>query len=257
MLEELVSMQSKLRKAIAYAVHNPHDFIAYFFGRPALVLANVTGASSSRIGELYEQLSGTADFIQHLKDQTFVRTGETYRLNKDHKFLYALVRLIRPLLTVETGVFDGYFSACILQGLQDNAREGIPGRLISIDLPAYQPIAASTTRCNGRTSLPAGCAPGWVIPDWLGTRWELHIGDSRELLPELVAGAQELDLFFHDSLHTYEHMLFEFATAWPSMRSGGVLLSHDVHWNRAFRHFLSQYGQTGYAAHGFGAVRKR
>ena len=38
----------------------------------------------------------------------------------------------------------------------------------------------------------------------------------------------EIGLFFHDSLHTREHMLFEFETAWPHLAGGGYLVADDV-----------------------------
>src|SRR3989442_11342463 len=31
-----------------------------------------------------------------------------------------------------------------------------------------------------------------------------------------------LDLFLHDSLHSYQNMCMEFSAAWPKLRSGGV-----------------------------------
>ena len=65
-----------------------------------------------------------------------------------------------------------------------------------------------------------------------------------------------IDLFFHDSLHTYAHMMFEFGTVWPFLKSGSVLLSHDVHWNRAFRHFARQHRLQEFVVHGFGIARK-
>ena len=49
-----------------------------------------------------------------------------------------------------------------------------------------------------------------------------------------LAREPTVDLFFHDSLHTTRHMLFEFRVAWRHLRRGGVLVSDDVFWNPAF-----------------------
>ena len=38
----------------------------------------------------------------------------------------------------------------------------------------------------------------------------------------------------HDSEHTYENMTWEFQTVWPYLKTGGLLLSHDVEANSAF-----------------------
>jgi predicted O-methyltransferase YrrM len=246
-----------LVKALKYFVASPRYFLFYFLGRPERVLRAVTGEPERRYFELKAQLDSDPTFSAQLREKTSAVAKENFRLLQDHYFLYALVRLTRPTLILETGVFDGYFSACFLKGLHDNfAEQGVDGRLVSIDLPAYAPVGCSTDRYARRTRLPPGCGPGWAIPDSLRERWELHIGDSRELLPKLCRDIESFDLFFHDSLHTYAHMMFEFETVWPLLKSSGVLLTHDVHWNRAFRHFAKQHRVRDFAVHGFGVVRK-
>jgi hypothetical protein len=59
------------------------------------------------------------------------------------------------------------------------------------------------------------------------------------LLPAVVAGVPAVDIFLHDSLHTYRNMRFEYQTVWPHLREGGVLLSDDVAMNRAFGDFCA------------------
>lgn len=44
----------------------------------------------------------------------------------------------------------------------------------------------------------------------------------------------QIDLFLHDSLHTQEHMRFEFEEAWAALRPGGLLIADDIQGNRAF-----------------------
>jgi len=52
----------------------------------------------------------------------------------------------------------------------------------------------------------------------------------RDFLTRLV-------LQIHDSLHTYEHMLWEFRQAYPHLPAGGLLFSDDAKWNSAFPEF--------------------
>ena len=68
----------------------------------------------------------------------------------------------------------------------------------------------------------------------------------------------ELDIltFFPDSLHTYDHMKFEYETVWLFVRKDAFLMSHDIHWNRAFKDFVREHQQIAYAAHGFGIIKK-
>lgn len=96
---------------------------------------------------------------------------------------YALVRALQPQVVVETGVHDGLGSALLLRALDRNGS----GKLIGFDL---------------------GVESGWLVPSALRSRYELILGDVRDTLPRRLA-AGDVDLFIHDSLHTYEHERFE------------------------------------------------
>lgn len=111
--------------------------------------------------------------------------------------LYGLVRLERPDIVVETGVGPGTSSAFILNALRRN-RAGV---LHSIDLPQDLSTGAYQT-----THVPAGLGAGWMVPGWLKESWRLTIGDARVELPRVVRAAGAVDVFFHDSLHTDEHV---------------------------------------------------
>jgi len=121
---------------------------------------------------------------------------------------YLLVRSMRPDVVVETGVCYGASSAYILQALAENGR----GDLYSIDLG------------NSSDEPPND----FFIPEHLADRWHLIIGDSKKKLPQLLSRLRSIDVFHHDSLHSYEHMLWEYDTAFAHLRPNGVLSSHDV-----------------------------
>jgi len=154
------------------------------------------------------------------------------------KFCYAYCRQNRPELVIETGVGNGVTTCFILTALAVNGC----GHLISIDLP------------------PLGLASGGFVPDDVKNRWELCLGRSRRLLPDLLRKNSRLDLFLHDSLHTYRNMLFEYGAAWKALRPGGLLVSDDIAFNRAFLHFTSRIGSRYAAVHEdalFGVAQKR
>ena len=250
-------MLRRVGKGLKYLAGNPEYVFYYFARKPSSLLQATTGATAEQLGELRRELEDAADFAPRIRAAARSVAHETWQLDENHHFLYALVRLTQPRLVVETGVFDGFYSACFLQALSENERrDGRGGTLVSIDLPANAAIEDSTRRLPVRTGLPPGEEPGWVIPAHLRRLWRPHFGDSRELLPEVLSQVAELDLFFHDSLHTHDHMTFEFETAWPKLSRAGLLLSHDVHWNRAFRRFARQKGRKAHAAGGFGLIRK-
>jgi len=146
-------------------------------------------------------------------------------------YLYDLCLRMRPEKVVETGVHNGVSTAFILNALKETG-----GRLYSIDLPnaKYQ-----TDNQSRQDDVLLGPEPGFLVPQHLRANWELLIGDSRQLLPSLLRSIGPIDIFHHDSMHTYEHMTFEFEAVWPHLRDGGLLLSDDVDWSRAFEDFCS------------------
>lgn len=170
-----------------------------------------------------------------------------------YEFLYMAVRFSNPRIVFETGVFDGQSGAVILQALNDNSN----GILVSVDLPAVETVEWSTSGMPD-TTLPPHCQPGWVIPDYLRKRHHLVLGNSKELLPKLFKEWPEIDIFLHDSLHTFEHQYFEYSTAWSHLTDGGFLLSDDIHWSQAFALFCREKDRTylRLGNGGFGAVRK-
>ena len=167
------------------------------------------------------------------------------------ELLYVYVRIARPETIVMTGVFDGVTDAAILRAMQRNDH----GKLVAIDLPAVNSIAYSTEAMIDAV-LPPGLPPGWVVPDDLRSRYDLRLGDSRELLPGAFNEYREVDAFIHDSLHTYDHQMFEYELAWPHVRDGGLLLSDDVLMNMAFWHFVRKVDRPYALLSGFGLMRK-
>lgn len=138
--------------------------------------------------------------------------------------LYALVRKFRPKRVIETGVAQGVSSYCILAALH---RNGNGGRLVSIDLPNYDATYVGSIK-----------EAGWLVPDKFRGDWDILIGRSSEILPR-VAG--QIDLFYHDSLHNYETMLFEYEWAYGHLGPGGVIASDDINASKAYRDFKRRH----------------
>ena len=171
--------------------------------------------ASSNTPEFAKHIDGAADEFRRLS----IESADLYAkkiLNQ-----YAAVRALKPSCLVETGIANGVSSSYFLLALQKNGK----GQLQSLGLadPAY---------------LPLGKNPGWLVPGWLRSSWNVHLGDSRELLPNLLAQISQLSIFIHDSLHTYEHMMWEFQAVYPHLQA--ELLADDALWNTSFNDFAKQ-----------------
>lgn len=159
------------------------------------------------------------------------------------EIIYALVRALRPDRVTETGVANGISSCYILAAMEANGR----GRLVSVDcVPEGAP-----------NFLPEGKTAGWLVPDGLRPRWELVTGKTSEKLPPLLERDAPLDIFIHDSEHSYDNMLFEYSSAWPRLRQGGLLLTDDAGLTYAFRDFSRKAGALRIVlADKLGVIRK-
>ena len=145
-----------------------------------------------------------------------------YSIRTDSRlFLYGLCKIMKPNVVVETGIAYGQSSSYILQALKENNN----GILYSID-NIFRPWESLEMIGN-------------AIPQNLRKRWKLVVGSSLMKLEETLRSKKTIDVFLHDSLHTYKNMLFEYNTSWPFIKKNGFLISDDVSENNAFLDFYS------------------
>ena len=154
----------------------------------------------------------------HTKQWPSLHCFGTFRV-----LLYALIRELNPEVIVETGVLHGISSAFYLQALENNST----GKLISIDLPSIDKPAGKDMSTD---ILPSGCQPGWLVPDHLRKRWDLILGKTEDILPQIFAKEDKLGIFIHDSDHTWDNMMFEFSSAWKNLLRGGLFVCDNINW---------------------------
>lgn len=207
------------------------------------IVGELTGAPIESVAALYREVAGS-ELAKELTAET-LQAGFPYHAGMISSVqaptLYVIVRIVKPELVVETGVASGFSTAFILDAME---RNGL-GRLYSIDL-----------RDMPGALLPPGRETGWLVPLRLRRGWELVIGSSREELPRLLRQLGSIDIFLHDSDHSLGNMLWEYWTAWPYLKVGGLLLSHDVQVNAAFRVFSEAVGHPRVRLSSLGGIRK-
>jgi predicted O-methyltransferase YrrM len=211
-------------RVIGKAVRNPSRAMLRLVLRARLARAGTDEARSRLLDFLSEQygVDGMKLADEYRRSGFFAwfrerraalqRFPGPYRLGTTGEFgceaLYLLVRAARPRMVVETGVLYGASSAHILAAL---ARNG-GGELHSLEL--------------GRDHREP--PHDHFVPRDFQRHWTLVIGDSRHRLRSLLKRCAAVDMFLHDSLHTFDHMTWEFETALPYLSPAGILASDDI-----------------------------
>ena len=222
----LLTNPSELRDRVLTLAESRIDRINKPGAMPTISYLELARGLSEALGTDIERFL-TEDALREIECQIEAsRPGLVSGASRSHdatfgiaKLCYAVSRASKPEIVIETGVGNGVTSSFFLQALRVNGK----GRLWSIDLP------------------PLGAMSGMLVPDALKSRWELRRGRTRKMLPQLIQELGTVDVFLHDSLHSYWNMKFEFGSAWSALAESGVLLSDDVTMNRAFEEFVRNH----------------
>lgn len=204
-------------------------------------IMNLTGANAVEVKEYAVEFGMNQKFQNNIEGKRNV-IGKRRCSSWDYSIgttlglvLYIICRRQKPDIIIETGVASGVSSSHILCALEYNKH----GQLYSIDMPWWQENES-----------------GWLVPDYLRHRWHLLLGKSSEKLAPLLKKVAEIDIFLHDSDHSYQNMLWEFQTAWTCLKTGGLLLSHNIDYNDAFSDFCQDYGVRGFSLRDMGGIVK-
>lgn len=170
-----------------------------------------------------EEIEGDQEF-RAMMDSAYGSRPDRNRRAKYGRRLgwYAIVRSLKPKIVFETGTHDGLGASIFARALQRNAKEGHRGTLYTFDIDPQS---------------------GWLVPPELRRHVGFVRGGVKETLPKTLAqlGAK-VDLFIHDSIHTYEHETWEFETVAPHISPGGVLLTDNAHDAPALKDYCLRNG---------------
>lgn len=240
----LQNAKDRVRRGIKSPTYVATRLIHHLLGGDERFLASVTDSTPSAIRKFIDEPANLPEFVSHVRECIPI-LRETpdpicYLYAKKVLIQFAVARALRPDVIVETGVANGISSMYWLLACHLNGK----GRLYSIDV-------------NKGEYLPVNRQTGWIVPHYLRERWNLQLGDAREILPPILADVGTVDIFVHDSLHSYDHMKFEFDVAYPHVRPGGLVMSDDVNLNSAFSDFVaSHFLQTQKIISGVGVIKK-
>jgi predicted O-methyltransferase YrrM len=164
----------------------------------------------------------------------------------DALFLYWLIRQLQPRTVIETGVCNGFSAGLIALALAQNANDGrlhAVGRAEIFD--EQDPRWREKGRARGEVVI-GGKSLGWMIPDDYLRYVTLYRGDATVVLPDVVNDLESIDLFFHDSDHSYDHMMLEFREAKRKLSPVGTIVADNIAWNSSLWDLADEYAVPAY-----------
>lgn len=175
----------------------------------AHTVAVVSGVSPATVQQYFRE----AQTDEALRDYVLEKTkASSYRRVADLRVefgrrlgWYALVRIMKPGVVIETGVDKGLGAVLLCSALLRNRAEGAPGRYYGTDIA---PKA------------------GYLLDGIYKEVGQVLYGDS---ITSLKAFDKPIDLFINDSDHSATYELEEYKVVLPKLTPTGILLSDNAH----------------------------
>jgi predicted O-methyltransferase YrrM len=133
--------------------------------------------------------------------------------------LYALVRSCKPKIVLETGVANGHATVVLLTAIRKNGLGELHSTDVSGDVGGL---------------LTAEERAGWRFH-------RLPPDGSRAAFSALLSELGQVDLFFHDSQHSYMWQSFEYESVLPRLNRTAWLVTDDADASYAFLDFCSRH----------------
>jgi predicted O-methyltransferase YrrM len=165
----------------------------------------------------YLEESRSNDKNALLKGEIF---PQAYDTNEETlQLLKLLVESRRPKVIIETGVANGASTRALLNEIE---RLGIECQLHSFDIDPRVATSELIARKN----------------------WHFHLIQDHTGLSRDMNAIGDVDIFYHDSDHSYENQFSEYMIAWKHLKPNGILISDDINWSNAFFDFCTNIGRS-------------
>ena len=188
-------------------------------------VALVTGDSFETVSGIFDEVLDAPHLDAHMAavletvDEVLRQSADAEARFGRRMIWYALVRLLKPRLVVETGVDQGLGALALCEALRRNTEEGAPGRYIGTDKreDAGQYVAGAYE------------AFGTVM-----------IGDSLESLDKIEG---PIDMFINDSDHSADYEAREYQAIAAKLSEHAVILSDNAHSTSKLDEFALETGR--------------
>lgn len=188
----------------------------------AAFVAQVTGAPYRDIQGYIAEIENDADLRRHIQETA--RSGVDNVTDSDVKYgrrlgWYAIVRVQKPGVVVETGVDKGLGSCVLTAALARNSREGHEGYYYGTDI---NPEA------------------GYLLGGKYARFGSILFGDSIESLRELDG---YVDVFINDSAHSTDYEAREYEAVSDKLSKGAIVLGDNSHATDRLLEFAERNGR--------------
>jgi hypothetical protein len=181
-------------------------------------ISAATGARIAQVRAWVKELEDDNDLAGHLTRRLASNPRRRICATEPHWARrygwYAIIRATQPDHVVETGTHLGLGSCAIAAALLRNGH----GRLTTIDVDP---------------------GAGYLI----GKPWSNVIDRCTGNSVDVLAKLSEVDVFLHDSLHTYDYETKELTAVEPNLRADAIVLSDNSHDSAALSDWAERSGR--------------
>ena len=190
----------------------------------ASYIAVVTGHKVEAVQNYFHELESDDNLRGTLRERALA-SPERHNSDVEPRYgrrlgWYALVRLTKPRVLVETGVDRGLGTAVLAAAMMRNAQEGFPGMVYATDI---------VTTC------------GHLLAEPYTKYCKIVLGDSVENLKKFSGSA---DVFIHDSDHRPEYEWAEFLAIEPRLHDGSIVMSDNSQQTSKMFEFAQRIGKS-------------
>lgn len=150
------------------------------------------------------------------------------------QILHGICTRSTPQLVVETGVANGFSTIQLLESMPKGAT------LISFDVEYKSQMNVLNLvefDNNSQQKFSQDILQKWVYVNLDGKTIRSRRKDITNCIEKSVG---KIDLWYHDSDHSYTWQIWEYEMAWNALRIGGFLISDDIDSSMAFYDFVEK-----------------
>jgi hypothetical protein len=216
------------RLLFSWSKKNTEDSNFYYDLMPLnlLYLAHFIAAVTSSTPEIalkyFQELDNDVELRSHIrKGFTDSKYGKDIEIKYGRRVgWYAIARIVKPKVVVETGVDHGVGSCLLAAALIKNLEEGSPGEYFGTDI---NPFA------------------GQLFTGKYENMGKILYGDS---IQSLVALEREIDLFINDSDHSGEYEYQEYEAIRSKLSNQAIILGDNAHSSISLAKFSSETSRS-------------